>query len=71
MTYSYSSSDSALDTAITFDSSSRTFTFDYATDLNLSGPVAQSYTLTMSAISNLVTESESFTIEMKNPCIVV
>ena len=70
VTYSYSSSNPALDTAISFDASSLTFTFDYATDLNLSGPVAQSYTLTMSATSNLVTESESFIIEMKNPCIV-
>lgn len=71
MTYSFSSSAAALNAAITFDAASRTFTFDYATDLSLSGPVSTDYILTMTATSQSVTQSETFTIAMKNPCIVI
>ena len=51
MAYSYSSSDIAIDSAITFDSVSRTFTFDYSADLDLSGPTSKTYTITMTATS--------------------
>jgi len=69
MTFTYSASDVALNTAISFAATSRTFTFDYAADLNLSGPVSTSYTITMTATSNAVTSSETFSLTMMNPCI--
>ena len=70
MTYTFSASDVALNTAISFAATSQTFTFDYAADLNLSGPVSTSYTITMTATSNAVTASETFSLTMMNPCIV-
>ena len=70
MTYTFSPSDAALNPAITFDAASRTFTFDYSLDLSLSGPVSTNYVITMTATSNSVTASETFSLAMMNPCVV-
>lgn len=51
MIYSYSSSDVAVDKAIVFDPSTRTFTIDYSTSIDLSGQVSKPYTLTMTVTS--------------------
>ena len=70
MKYTFSPSDAALNPAITFDAASRTFTFDYSIDLSLSGPVSTNYVITMTATSNSVTASETFSLAMMNPCVV-
>ena len=69
MAYSYSSSDTAIDSAITFDAVSRTFTFDYSADLDLSGPTSKTYTITMTATSQSVSTFKTFDLTVKNPCI--
>ena len=68
MTYTFSASNAVVNPAITFDATSRTYTFDYSADLSLSGPVSTSYVITMTATSNSVSASETFSLTMMNPC---
>jgi hypothetical protein len=72
LTYEYSLSDEALASAISYDSNLRTFTFESSNDLTLSGDNSIDYTVTITATAGIdtpVSDSSSFSIQMKNPCI--
>ena len=64
-TYSYVSSDVAVDAAISFDDTLRTFTVDYSSDLSMAGI---SYTISVTGTRLTVSDTASFTLLMKNPC---
>ena len=69
ITYSYSVTDVAGDAAITFDTVTQTFMFDYSADLSLLG---QDYTVTVFGKAGNLEEKEdssTFTLKIKNPCI--
>ena len=72
ITYEYSLSDEALASAISYDSNLRTFTFESSNDLTLSGDNFIDYTITITATAGIdtpVSDSASFNIQVKNPCI--
>ena len=61
ITYSYSSSVPAMVNLITsFTPSSRTFVFNYSSDLTPSGPTFTDYTITVIATVGAVTQQNTF-----------
>ena len=72
ITYSYEITSIAGDSALTFDASTRTFTFSEDSDITLSGPTFTDYTVKVFGTSGNVLSSsaeESFNLRLKNPCI--
>lgn len=62
------------DAAIAFDPDQtvRTFTFDYTTSLDLSGPSQTAYTVSVTGTAGygtVVSAKSDFTLTVKNPCI--
>ena len=74
ITYTYTVDDSSGGGAVAFedDQNVRQFTFDYEDDLDFCGPVSTDYTVTVLGeigITETKTDSTSFTLTLKNPCI--
>ena len=74
VTYSYSVTEPAKDTAVTFDNdaSSREFTFNYSADLDLCGSSSIDYLMTVTGeigMTEKQTNSAQFTLTLNNPCI--
>ena len=69
--YSYSLENNSIQQTISFDETTRTFTFSNEEDIHLAGESSSTYviTITGSAGTNtVVSESSSFDLQLNNPC---
>ena len=72
ITYSYTITDPSGDPVLSFDALTQTFTFDYSSDVILSGSDFIDYTVTVTGEAGNITPttgSSSFILKVKNPCI--